>query len=183
MDTSIILNPREFCVFPVPILHIIPMVRNLTPDCKVFAHGKEFSEEEKTTFARNGMELLTSPVKEIQHENGKVKQVVLEDGTTVPLKALYAPTPFEVNGKSLMEELGCDMDDKGYLKVDGFQKTSGAIVQPCCVRYRRQFSEATLRVSWSTMVFRLVIMQVATKKTSETTQTTGLVIGAKVWQQ
>ena len=125
-------------------LHIIPMVRNLTPDCKVFAHGKEFSEEEKTTFARNGKELLTSPVKEIQHENGKVKQVVLEDGTTVPLKALYAPTPFEVNGKSLMEELGCDMDDKGYLKVDGFQKTSVDGVLGCgdCTTMLRQVSTA-----------------------------------------
>ena len=49
----------------------------------------------------------------------------LQNRMSIPLKELYTVLPFELNAKSLMQELGSEIIDEGYLVVIGsHQKTT-----------------------------------------------------------
>ena len=49
--------------------------------------------------------------------------VQMTDGTTVPRDALFVPPRFVPN-HSLLASLGCDLDDNGWVRVDGTGRTS-----------------------------------------------------------
>lgn len=105
-------------------MHMLPLVRNLTPDVKVVSTDT-FEKEELDLFEKNGVQLMASPVKEIQHEDGHITAVLLEDGTSLEVKAMYAGIPFELNAKNLiLDDVGCELDEHGFIKVDGMQMTT-----------------------------------------------------------
>ena len=110
-------------------MHMAPMIRNLTPNLKIFGNGQILSdvllEEEMAQLETNGIEIISSPIKELQHDgSGYLENVILDDGTSIPLKAMYAALPVEVNAKTIMDELGCEFNDGGYLAVNTMQKTN-----------------------------------------------------------
>jgi thioredoxin reductase len=140
-DTAILVTK------PPHAVHLAPILRNLTPSVKIISNGKDpteiFSAEDLDRFEKNGIKVLSSSVTEIQHDgNGHLTTVVLNDGTYVPLKVLYASPAFELNGRNLMEELGCKFTDDGYLSVDNFQKTTVSGVFACgdCTTFFRSLS-------------------------------------------
>ncbi|CAJ1961297.1 unnamed protein product [Cylindrotheca closterium] len=105
-------------------MHMLPLVRNLTADIKIVSSGT-FDEKELALFEKNGVQVMASPVQEIQHENGHITTILLKDGTKLPVKAMYAGIPFELNAKNILQdELKCELDEHGFVKVDGFQKTT-----------------------------------------------------------
>lgn len=105
-------------------IHMIPLVRNLASEVKVISDDT-FDENELALFEKNGVQVMPSPIQEIQHENGHLSAVMLKDGTELKVKALYAGIPFEVNAKNIIQdELGCEFDEHGFVKVDGMQKTT-----------------------------------------------------------
>lgn len=53
-------------------------------------------------------------------------QVQLENGTLVPLKALFARVPFSQS--PLVQQLGLSLNEQGYIMVNPFQQTSLAHV-------------------------------------------------------
>ncbi|MCU0384837.1 MAG: NAD(P)/FAD-dependent oxidoreductase [Flavihumibacter sp.] len=68
----------------------------------------------------------SSPVQSILHTNGHVYQVQLEDGTLIPLKALFVRVPFSQS--PLVQQLGLSLNEQGYITVNPFQQTSLAHV-------------------------------------------------------
>lgn len=64
----------------------------------------------------------SSPVKEIFHNNGLLYQVQLDDGSLIPLKALFARVPFSQS--PLVQQLGLSLNDHGYITVNTFQQTA-----------------------------------------------------------
>ncbi|KAL7574687.1 hypothetical protein ACA910_003030 [Epithemia clementina (nom. ined.)] len=125
-------------------MHLIPMVRNLTSNLKVFTNGNTLSDEEQANLVRNDIDVISTPVKEIHHDDNGT-HVAFQDGSTVPIQVLYAPLPFELNAKSLLENAGCAIDSEtGYVVVDGFQKTSVDGIYSCgdCTTRLRTVSNA-----------------------------------------
>ncbi|KAL3932045.1 MAG: hypothetical protein SGBAC_011035 [Bacillariaceae sp.] len=105
-------------------MHMLPLVRNLTPNVKLIS-SDTFEEEELALLKKNGVQVMTSPIQEIQHEIGHITTVMFKDGTSLPVKAMYAGIPFDINAKNiLVEELGCELDEHGFVKVDGMQMTN-----------------------------------------------------------
>ncbi|WP_348635923.1 FAD-dependent oxidoreductase [Chryseobacterium scophthalmum] len=59
----------------------------------------------------------------IEHKAGYISRLDFKNGDSAPLKALYARVPF-IQKSEIPKELGCEIDEQGYIKVDMFQKTS-----------------------------------------------------------
>jgi len=61
-------------------------------------------------------------IQELKHKNGHLQQIIFKNGKTVRADVVYARCPF-VQHCAIPESLGCELNDKGYLKVDASQKT------------------------------------------------------------
>ena len=70
--------------------------------------------------------------------------VTLEDGEILEMKALYIRPPMVQACPDLLEQLGVELDDKGYIVVDDNQKTNVEGVMACgdCTTANRAVSIA-----------------------------------------
>lgn len=106
------------------------IVYNLTKDLKLFTNGSSTLNEEQTEiFGRNKIGITETEIERIEHENGQIRKVILKDGEEVPLDALYAKIPFEQNVNT--EDLGLELTEHGYIKIDHFHKTNVEGVFAC----------------------------------------------------
>lgn len=111
--------------------HIAALVNNLTNNVTVFTSGKaDFTAEQIARLTRHNIEVIETKVREIEHENGKVKNVTLDDGKKISLNALYAVIPFTQHS-SIPVSLGCELTEQGHIKVDNLQKTNIKGVYAC----------------------------------------------------
>ena len=111
--------------------HYAQLVRNLTKNLTIFTNGKtEFTPEQTGKFARHNILLIEKEIIYLNHENGKIRQIVFEDHSTFALKAIYSRPTFEQHCK-IPEMLGCELTEQGLIKTDMFQKTSVANVFAC----------------------------------------------------
>ncbi|MEH6659704.1 NAD(P)/FAD-dependent oxidoreductase [Leeuwenhoekiella marinoflava] len=111
--------------------HMASLVNNLTDELCILTQGTpDFDVKQLDKLKRYNISIIETPVKEIIHENGELQQVVLEDGTCLVLKAVYAALPFEQSSNIPME-LGCSLTETGHLQVDMFQKTEVYGIYAC----------------------------------------------------
>lgn len=104
--------------------HLASLVNNLTDDITILtANNAELEEAQRSKLSTRGIEVITTPLAEIVHENGRVKQVVFDNGRRMAFDAIYAAVPFTQHS-DIPLSLGCALDDNGRIKVDPMQKTS-----------------------------------------------------------
>jgi thioredoxin reductase len=112
-------------------IHYAQLILNWTRDLWLFTNGKStLSAEQTGKIARNNIQLMEDEIDYLEHENGKVRQVVLKNGLKIPLNAVYSRPGFVQHCK-IPEELECELTEQGLLKVDHFQKTSVEGVYAC----------------------------------------------------
>lgn len=105
-------------------LHIVSLVNNLTKDLTILTNGKsDFTEEQLKKLNRNNITIIEEKVIEIEHENGYVENVVLENNSKIDFKAVYAAIPF-VQHSDIPATLGCEINEQGYIKIDAFNLTT-----------------------------------------------------------
>lgn len=99
------------------------LVYNLTKDLSLFTNGKSvLSGEQKEKLAENKISLIEDQVESIAHENGYIRKIIFKTGKEISLNALYAKIPFTQNVD--VSELGCELTEQGFIKVDFLQKTN-----------------------------------------------------------
>ena len=59
----------------------------------------------------------------MKHENGHLNQVIFKDGSITKAKAIYARLPF-VQHCPVPTQLGCELTNDGYIKIDALQQTT-----------------------------------------------------------
>ncbi|MBL1219811.1 NAD(P)/FAD-dependent oxidoreductase [Chryseobacterium sp. L7] len=100
------------------------LVYNLTKDLFLFTNGKSvLSKEQKDKLALNNISLIEDEVERIEHENGSIRKIIFRTGKEISLKVLYAKIPFEQNINAA-GDLGCELTEQGFIKVDFMQKTN-----------------------------------------------------------
>lgn len=115
--TAILANGKK-------AVHIASLVNNLTQKITILTNGKaDFSEEEIRKLNNHGIPIIETEVAEIEQENGQIKSVIFNDGGRIPFQAMYAAIPF-VQSSDIPTSLGCEITEQGYIKIDGFQKTT-----------------------------------------------------------
>lgn len=104
--------------------HIAGLVKNLTDDLTVFTNGEpEFSEEQFNKLTENNIPVIEDPVSEIIHHGGNLSEIILSNGISFPMDALYASLLFQQHS-DIAAQLDCELTETGHIRVDSFQKTN-----------------------------------------------------------
>lgn len=102
------------------------LISNWTKDLTLFTDGKStLTEEQVKKINQHNIKIVEKEIAEFIHENGYVKYVLFKDGSQQDVTALFARVPFEQHC-TLPAQLGCEITEDGYIKIDDFNKTSVA---------------------------------------------------------
>ncbi|WKN40617.1 NAD(P)/FAD-dependent oxidoreductase [Tunicatimonas pelagia] len=97
------------------------IISNWTDSITVFTNGEATFEQAE--LREHKISIIETPIEHLEHEGGLLKKVVLKNGQTYVLDALYFRPPF-VQHCEIPQQLGCAINESGHIEVDGFQKTS-----------------------------------------------------------
>jgi len=100
------------------------LISNWTKDLTLFTNGTSTLTTEQTgKIEKHHIRTVEKVIRKLDHENGHLQNIVFMDGTTFSVRALYTLLPFEQHCL-IPEAMGCELNDKGYLIADTFQKTN-----------------------------------------------------------
>ncbi len=107
------------------------LIFNLTKKLTILTNGKAaFTEEQTEKLNQNKITVNEDEIDKIHHENGSIRKIVFKNGKEISLQALYAKIPFEQN-INVSADLGCELTEQGFIKVDAMQKTNVPGVFAC----------------------------------------------------
>ncbi len=100
------------------------MIHHWSKDVKLFTNGKStLAPEQAASLKMHGVEIVEDEIAELQQENGQLKQLIVKNGKAYPLNAAFAKAPL-IQHCTIPEQLGCELNEQGLLKVDDFQHTN-----------------------------------------------------------
>ncbi|MBT2762074.1 NAD(P)/FAD-dependent oxidoreductase [Paenibacillus sp. ISL-20] len=83
----------------------------------------ELTDEQRQELEEHNIPIFSSPIHRIESNEGMVRQVVLEDGESIPCTGIFF-APKLVSGSELPAAIGCDINEAGSVVIDSFGKTS-----------------------------------------------------------
>lgn len=99
-------------------------ISNWTDDLTLFTNGKsELDNEQTKKLIKNNIPIIEKEIAGFENVNGHLQHIVFRNGEKHPMKAVYAQLPF-VQHCDLPMQLGCELDENGYIKADMFQHTN-----------------------------------------------------------
>lgn len=111
--------------------HLASLVNNLTDQLFILTNGKaDFTPEQREKLNKNNIPIIESEISEVKHHKGSIQKVVFSTGEMMGLDAIYGSFPFAQHS-DIPADLGCEHTEHGYIKVDGFQKTTVEGVFAC----------------------------------------------------
>jgi len=99
------------------------VVRQWSDDVVLFAAPGTLSDEDREQLAARGIGTVEGVVREVLVEGDAVQGVALDDGRSVRRDVVFVPPRFVPN-HDLLVELGCRLDDAGWVVTDRFGQTS-----------------------------------------------------------
>ncbi|MBC8051926.1 MAG: NAD(P)/FAD-dependent oxidoreductase [Sphingobacteriaceae bacterium] len=106
------------------VFDLARLISNWTSDLTVFTNGAStLSAGQAEQLKKHKIKIVTKELQMLEHSNGQVKNIIFKDGTQSAVNAIYAPVPFEQHSR-IPENLGCELGEDGYIKIDPLQETS-----------------------------------------------------------
>lgn len=100
------------------------LISNWTKDLTLFTNGKSTLTAEQTEkLAKHHIPIVEKEITAFEHTNGHINQVLFKDGSAMPMKAVYSKLPF-VQHCDIPVQLGCALNEQGFIIVDNFYKTT-----------------------------------------------------------
>lgn len=107
------------------------LIFNMTKSMTLFTNGKAvLSDDQIEKLKQNIISLNENEIEKIEHADGYIQQIIFKNGEIVSLQTLYAKIPFEQNIDA-SGNLGCELTEQGFIKVDFMQKTNVPGVFAC----------------------------------------------------
>lgn len=104
--------------------HFSTMIHHWSKDLILFTNGKSaLSPEQYDKIAGKNIGIIETEIEAFVHQDGKLEQVVLTDGSKYVISAVFAKPAFEQHCE-IPKKLACEFTDDGYLKIDDFQETT-----------------------------------------------------------
>ncbi|AYB44811.1 NAD(P)/FAD-dependent oxidoreductase [Paenibacillus lautus] len=105
-------------------LHFAKVIAGWSDRYTICTNGPdELTDEQRQELKDHDVPLFNSPIHRIESNEGKVQQVVLEDGEVIPCTGIFF-APKLVPGSELPAALGCEMNEAGSVVIDALGKTS-----------------------------------------------------------
>lgn len=100
------------------------LISNWTKALTLFTNGKSTLNPEQTKkIKEHHIEIIETEIAEIEHHQGYVTNIVFKDGSKQKVTAIFAKIPFKQHSE-LPEQLGCEINEQGFIQVDDFQRTT-----------------------------------------------------------
>lgn len=100
------------------------LISNWTKDLTLFTNGKStLTEEQAQKLKEHDIIIVETEIDRFEHDKGQIETIIFKDGSIASIKALYARVPFEQHC-NIPKQLGCELTEQGYIKIDAFQKTT-----------------------------------------------------------
>ena len=107
------------------------LISNWTKKLTLFTNGTStLTDEQKRQLEKHSIEIVEKEIKELEHQNGQLKSIIFRDGSKQIVKAIYTKLPFEQNC-TIAKQLGCELTEDGYIKIDATQTTTTKDVFAC----------------------------------------------------
>jgi len=106
------------------LMHFAPLISGWTKHFTVCTNGPDgLTDEQREELRQHQVPLFDSPIRHISSNGGIVREVVLEDGTTVSCRGIFFK-PELATGSDLPRAIGCSLTDAGTVIVDELGRTS-----------------------------------------------------------
>ena len=107
------------------------LITNWTKDLTLFTNGKSTLTIEQTDLLKkNKIKIIEKEIEKFEHSKGYIQNIVHKDGSKTNLNAIYTKVPFKQNSL-IPKQLGCEITQEGYIKIDQYQKTSVSNIYAC----------------------------------------------------
>jgi len=104
--------------------HYCVLLTQWTKDLAVFTNGTAtFTDEQFAKLKTHNIEVIETEVEALQQTNGKLESIILTNGDAHNFTVMYSRVPF-VQHSSIPRELGCAVNENGFITVDAMQKTT-----------------------------------------------------------
>ena len=100
------------------------LIRQWSDDLTFFAHTYDLTYAEREQLDARGIRVVDGEVRGLVVEHDRLRGVVLGDGRTVERAALFARPQIRPRSTALLERLGCELDDLGFVLVDRVGRTT-----------------------------------------------------------
>jgi thioredoxin reductase len=100
------------------------LVRQWSDDLIFFAHDRALADRDRFALGARGIGVVEGEVARLQIEDDRLTGVELSDGRIVARTAVFVRTANRPASVGLLRELGCVLDDAGFVSVDGDGRTS-----------------------------------------------------------
>lgn len=100
------------------------LIHHWSPNLTLFTNGlSTLSSEQTAALTQHQITILETPLSAVPHQNGQLSGVLLANQTHYPLHALFARSAIQ-QASPIAGQLGCQLDDMGFVKVDEWGRTS-----------------------------------------------------------
>ncbi len=106
------------------IFEYAKLISNWTNSLSVFTNGRAIlNKEQQNILSKYNIRINERPVSGLQHKNGILQNIVFADGSKQAISALYH-RPILKQHCNLPEQLGCEVNEHGFIKIDNMQQTT-----------------------------------------------------------
>ncbi|RZK56628.1 MAG: NAD(P)/FAD-dependent oxidoreductase [Pedobacter sp.] len=100
------------------------LILNWTKNLTLFTNGKStLSADQTAKLASKSINIVEKEIAELVNEDGQLQHILFKDETKHPLKAIFARGSLAQHG-TFASDLGCELNEFGYVKVNEFQETT-----------------------------------------------------------
>jgi len=100
------------------------LIHQWSTDLVFFTHTYELTGDERVRLAALGIRVVEGKVRMLLVEHDRLRGVALADGSVIDRSAVFIRPSMRPNASALVEQLGCEVDDLGFVRVDGTGGTS-----------------------------------------------------------
>ncbi|MFE5473536.1 NAD(P)/FAD-dependent oxidoreductase [Bacillus safensis] len=111
-------------------LHMAKLLSNWTKDLIVFTNGHVLAEEDKALLAAHSIQVIDVPIVSIDHDNGQLRALQLENGEAVKREGGFVASEFKQSAP-FAEKLGCQMTKNAGIETDILGRTTVSGVFAC----------------------------------------------------
>jgi thioredoxin reductase len=100
------------------------LVREWSSDLLFFSHTYELTQDEREELEARGVRVVDGEVRALLVEDDQLRGVVLGDGRTVERAALFVRPQMRPRLGGLLEQVGVETDELGFVRVDNAGRTT-----------------------------------------------------------
>ncbi|MBL4677092.1 MAG: NAD(P)/FAD-dependent oxidoreductase [Mucilaginibacter sp.] len=102
----------------------IKLISNWSKYLTVFTNGPaDFNDEQVAKLRKHKIAIIESPIVSLQHTNGNVNHIILQNGNDIPAEFIFYKPAF-VQKSDIPKQLGCEFTKTGHLQTNMFGETT-----------------------------------------------------------